>query len=65
MRGAAVDEQLRRFGAMARKKRLADARAGAEELGVRLVVPLGLLMLPAFICLGVVPVLITLAHSAI
>ena len=65
MRGAAVDEQLRRFGATARKKRLTDARAGAEELGVRLVVPLGLLMLPAFICLGVVPVLITLAHSAI
>ena len=64
-RGAAVDEQLRRFGATARKKRLTDARAGAEELGVRLVVPLGLLMLPAFICLGVVPVLITLAHSAI
>ena len=65
MRGAAVDEQLRRFAATARKKRLTDARAGAEELGVRLVVPLGLLMLPAFICLGVVPVLITLAHSAI
>ena len=65
MRGAAVDEQLRRFGATARKKRLADARAGAEELGVRLVVPLGLLMLPAFICLGVVPMLITLAHNAI
>ena len=64
-RGAAVDEQLRGFAATARKKRLTDARAGAEELGVRLVVPIGLLMLPAFICLGVVPVLITLAHSAI
>ncbi len=65
LRGAAVDQQLRSYGEMARKKRLADARAGAEELGVRLVVPVGLLMLPAFMCLGVVPVLVTLARSAI
>lgn len=41
--------------------RAAEKRAGA--LGVKLVIPLGLCSLPAFICLGVVPVLLALLPS--
>ena len=46
---AAVRQQTRR----------ADERA-AEELAVRLVMPLGLCLLPAFVCWGVVPVVMAL-----
>lgn len=38
--------------------RAAEKRAGA--LGVKLVIPLGLCSLPAFICLGVVPVVLAM-----
>jgi Flp pilus assembly protein TadB len=41
-----------------RKNREAERRAAA--LGVRLVVPLGLCSLPAFVCLGVIPILVGL-----
>ena len=46
---AAVRQQIRRE----------DERA-AEELAVRLVMPLGLCLLPAFVCWGVVPVVMAL-----
>lgn len=42
----------------AQEQRNAEKRAAA--LGVRLVVPLGLCSLPAFICLGVVPVVLAM-----
>ncbi len=51
---------LRRVAAQLRVRRVSDARAEAEALGVRLVVPLGALLLPAFLALGVVPVLLHL-----
>ncbi|WOH17922.1 type II secretion system F family protein [Paenarthrobacter sp. GOM3] len=41
--------------------RAAEKRAAA--LGVKLVIPLGLCSLPAFICLGIVPVLIAMVPS--
>lgn len=41
-----------------RRNRQAEQRAAA--LGVRLVVPLGLCSLPAFVCLGVIPILVGL-----
>lgn len=41
-----------------RRNRAAEQRAAA--LGVRLVVPLGLCSLPAFVCLGVIPILVGL-----
>ena len=37
-----------------------DAEKRAAALGVRLVVPLGLCSLPAFICLGIVPVVVAM-----
>ncbi|BCW72681.1 type II secretion system F family protein [Arthrobacter sp. NicSoilB8] len=43
------------------RNRAAEQRAAA--LGVKLVVPLGLCSLPAFVCLGVVPVLLALLPS--
>ncbi|EMY34520.1 bacterial type II secretion system protein F domain protein [Arthrobacter crystallopoietes BAB-32] len=46
-------EQLRR-----RRKQEAERRAAA--LGTKLVLPLGLCALPSFVCLGIVPVLISL-----
>ncbi|NKX50273.1 type II secretion system F family protein [Arthrobacter deserti] len=46
-------EQLRR-----RRRQEAERRAAA--LGTRLVLPLGLCTLPPFICLGVIPVLMSL-----
>ena len=39
------------------------AEQSAAKLGVHLVVPLGLCSLPAFICLGVIPVLISLVPT--
>jgi tight adherence protein B len=39
-----------------RRTAVADARVRAEALGVRLLLPLGLLVLPAFLLLGAVPV---------
>ena len=46
-------------GEPALRARRADGRA-AEELAVRLVVPLGLCQLPAFVCWGVAPMALAL-----
>ena len=46
-----------------RRERFRSAEKRAASLSVKLVVPLGLCSLPAFICLGVVPVLLALVPS--
>jgi pilus assembly protein TadC len=46
-----------------RREQFRAAEKRAAALGVKLVVPLGLCSLPAFICLGVVPVLIAMLPS--
>lgn len=43
-----------------RRARFRTAEKRAAALGVKLVIPLGLCSLPAFVCLGVVPVLLAL-----
>jgi tight adherence protein B len=43
----------------------ADALAAAERLGVRLVLPLGVCVLPAFVLVGVVPVVIGILSSTV
>jgi hypothetical protein len=43
-----------------RRRRNREAEKRAAALGVRLVIPLGACALPAFVCLGVVPVLLSL-----
>ncbi|MEV0949726.1 type II secretion system F family protein [Promicromonospora sp. NPDC050249] len=58
--GAAPGEALRAAGEEIRHERRADARTAAARLGVRLVLPLGTCYLPAFVLVGLVPVLLAL-----
>ena len=58
--GAPSSAILYAQAARLRRDRFRTAEKQAAALGVKLVVPLGLCSLPAFICLGVVPVLLAL-----
>ena len=55
--GTAPDGMLARCATWERRTRLVDARTKAEELSVRLVGPLGAFFLPAFLLLGIAPLL--------
>ncbi|WP_051259271.1 hypothetical protein [Schaalia suimastitidis] len=63
--GASPTVLLARTAAQIRARRLVEARIDAEKLGVRLVLPLGACLLPAFIALGVVPIVLFLVESGI
>ncbi|MBC7292327.1 MAG: type II secretion system F family protein, partial [Actinotalea sp.] len=56
---------LRRAAEAARRDRDARAAEAAARLGVRLVVPLGLCHLPAFVLVGLVPVLGSMATTTL
>ncbi|WP_420113900.1 secretion system protein [Pseudactinotalea sp.] len=56
--GVDPEPLLRHAAAAIRRTRQARAREAAARLGVRLVLPLGLCLLPAFVLLGLVPVLL-------
>ena len=58
--GAPSSAILYAQAARLRRDRFRTAEKQAAALGVRLVVPLGLCSLPAFVCLGVVPVLLAM-----
>lgn len=58
--GAPAAALLRSAAAAARKRGVREAEARGAEFGIKLVIPLGLCALPAFICLGVVPVVVSL-----
>lgn len=58
--GAPSSAILYAQAARLRRERFRTAEKQAAALGVKLVVPLGLCSLPAFICLGVLPVLLAL-----
>lgn len=58
--GAAPGEALRAAGEEVRQVRRSTARTAAARLGVRLVLPLGACYLPAFVLVGLVPVLLAL-----
>ena len=60
MTGAPSSAILYAQAARIRRERFRAAEKRAASLGVKLVIPLGLCSLPAFICLGVVPVLLAL-----
>ncbi|WP_461164634.1 type II secretion system F family protein [Arthrobacter sp. R4-81] len=62
--GAPSSAILYAQAARMRRERFRAAEKRAAALGVRLVIPLGLCSLPAFICLGVVPVLLAMMPSA-
>ncbi|WP_028045169.1 type II secretion system F family protein [Cellulomonas sp. URHE0023] len=59
--GSAPGPALRTRADQLRRRRRARARAAAGTLGVRLVLPLGLCFLPAFVLLGLVPMVLSLA----
>ena len=59
--GTAPETLLARSAAWERRSRLVGAKAQAEELSVRLVGPLGAFFLPAFLALGIAPLLAHLA----
>ena len=61
--GAPSSAILYAQAAKLRRERFRAAEKRAASLGVKLVVPLGLCSLPAFICLGVVPVLLALVPA--
>jgi pilus assembly protein TadC len=58
--GAAPGESLRAAGEELRRERRTAARTAAARLGVRLVLPLGACYLPAFVLVGLAPVLLAL-----
>ncbi|WP_154796897.1 type II secretion system F family protein [Occultella kanbiaonis] len=57
--GVAPGAGLRQAAEGVRARRGASAREAAARLGVQLVLPLGLCLLPSFILLGLVPVLLS------
>lgn len=61
--GAPSSAILYAQAARIRRERFRAAEKRAASLGVKLVIPLGLCSLPAFICLGVVPVLLALVPA--
>nr|WP_195969361.1 type II secretion system F family protein [Cellulomonas hominis] len=61
--GAPAGPALRAAAAELRRTRERAAREAAGRLGVRLVVPLGLCFLPAFVLVGLVPVLASLGRG--
>jgi pilus assembly protein TadC len=58
--GASPVPLLRSAADRLRSRRRAEIRAATGRLGVRLVVPLGLCYLPAFVLVGLVPVVVSL-----
>lgn len=63
--GVPAGELLRSEAEEARREASATAREGAEALAVRLMLPLGLCILPAFMALGVFPLLISVISSTV
>ncbi|WP_196250815.1 type II secretion system F family protein [Cellulomonas sp. JZ18] len=61
--GASPGPQLRAVSARLRRERRARVRAAAGALSVRLTLPLAACFLPAFVLLGLVPVVMGLARG--
>jgi Flp pilus assembly protein TadB len=63
--GAQLADQAVRLAADLRARRVAAAESAARRAGVWAMAPLGLCFLPAFVCLGVAPVVLGLVGSAL
>ena len=63
--GAPVAELLRAEAARRRRTARADGTAKAAALGVRLMLPLGVCVLPAFVLLGVVPLIVSVVTGTL
>lgn len=63
--GSALAQGVRELAEQSRQEAVHAASAAAERTGVLIAGPLGLCFLPAFVCLGVVPVVAGLAHEIV
>ena len=63
--GAAPGESLRVAGEQLRRDQQAAARQAAARLAVHLVLPLGVCFLPAFVLIGLLPVLLSLGGGVL
>jgi pilus assembly protein TadC len=63
--GSAPGPALRACAEAVRRERRGKVREAAGSLGVRLVLPLGVCFLPAFVLLGIVPVVLSLARGLV
>src|SRR5699024_10388607 len=63
--GAPSGSMLRAAAAQARAQRRHSAERRAEQLGVKMMLPLGACFLPAFILLGVVPVVLSMLPDSL
>ncbi|MGY4645406.1 type II secretion system F family protein [Cellulomonas sp. URHB0016] len=63
--GSAPGPALRACAEAVRRDRRGRVREAAGSLGVRLVLPLGVCFLPAFVLLGIVPVVLSLARGLV
>lgn len=63
--GAPSASMLQAAAAQARAERRHEAERKASELGVKMMLPLGACFLPAFILLGVVPVILSMLPGAL
>ncbi|TYL52627.1 type II secretion system F family protein [Agromyces mariniharenae] len=63
--GAPVADLLRAEAARRRRAARADGAARAAALGVRLMLPLGVCVLPAFVLLGVVPLIVSVVTGTL
>lgn len=63
--GAPVAELLRAEAARLRRAARAEGAARAAALGVRLMLPLGVCVLPAFVLLGVVPLIVSVVSGTL
>jgi pilus assembly protein TadC len=61
--GAALTDVLVHLADDRRRALRTDAQAGAERAGIAIVLPLGACFLPAFVLVGVVPVVAGFAHA--
>ncbi|WP_435738444.1 type II secretion system F family protein [Cellulosimicrobium sp. PMB13] len=65
LHGAGPVGSLRAAGDALRQERAAAARTAAARLGVHLVLPLGACFLPAFVLVGLLPVLLSLGSGVL
>ncbi|MEV7908089.1 type II secretion system F family protein [Streptomyces anulatus] len=63
--GAPVADVLTRLSDDSRQAARAASSAAARRVGVQAVAPLGLCFLPAFVCLGIIPVVASLAGDVL
>lgn len=61
--GGSVTDSLHRAATWSRARAVARRKAAAERAGVLIAAPLGACFLPAFVCLGVAPVVVGLARQ--